>query len=185
MARVTYLNREDVPPDAKAVWQRVENERKMPTANLFRALAHAPGILDAFLTYANALRDDSDLDPRLRELAVLTVGHATGSEYEIAHHQSHAKKAGVTPEQLEAIDEFETSPYFDEIERAVMRVARESTVNVAVSDELWAAVAAHLPPKQLVGLSLTIGWYNSGVRAMALLAIELEPSYLSDSAAHA
>ena len=62
----------------------------MPTGNIFRALANAPVLLDAFLSYANALRDGSELSPKLRELAILTVGHATDSQYEIAHHQSHA-----------------------------------------------------------------------------------------------
>lgn len=135
MARVPYLARTDARPDTERVWERVETERKMPTANLFLALANAPELLDAFLSYANALRDRSSLDPKLRELAILTVGHATSSEYEIAHHQSHAANAGVTPEQLERIADFETSELFGPAERAVMRLALDSTRNVAVSDQ--------------------------------------------------
>jgi AhpD family alkylhydroperoxidase len=140
-------------------------------------------LLDAFLSYANALRDQSELDPKLRELAILTVGHATGSQYEIAHHQSHARKAGVTPEQLVNVDDFETSGAFDELERAVMRLALESTVNVDVPEQRWADVAAHLSDRQMVELTLTIAWYNSGVRIMGLLDIELEDSYLNAAGA--
>jgi AhpD family alkylhydroperoxidase len=181
MARVPYLTKQDATtPESEAVWQRLEAERKLPTANLFRALAHAPALLDAFLSYANALRDESELDPKLRELAILTVGHGTGSEYEIAHHQSHALKAGVTPEQLTAVTSFETSDAFDAVERAVMRLARESTVDVQVSDERWADVRAHLSDKQMVELTLNVAWYNSGVRIMALLGIELEAAYVTD-----
>lgn len=180
MARVPYLSRQDATPDAQAVWQRVEAERKMPTANIFRALANAPALLDAFLSYANALRDESELCPRLRELAILTVGHATRSEYEIAHHQSHALKGGVTPDQLAGIASFETSEAFDPLERAVMRLAHESTVNVQVSEDRWAAVRAHVSDKEMVELVLTIAWYNSGVRLMALLDIDLEAAYLKD-----
>jgi AhpD family alkylhydroperoxidase len=178
MARVPYLFREDATPDTKEVWDRVEAERKMPTGNIFRAMMNTPVQLDGFLTYANALRDGSELSPRLRELAILTVGYVTGSQYEIAHHQSHALKAGVTPEQLAAIEEFETSEHFDDLERAVMRLAKESTVDVDVTDGRWADVAAHLDDKQMVELTLTIAWYNSGVRIMGLLGIELEDSYL-------
>ena len=80
MARVPYLTRQDATtPEAEAAWRRLEAERKVPTANLFRALAHAPAPLDGFLSYANALRDESELDPRLCELAILTVGHVTDS----------------------------------------------------------------------------------------------------------
>jgi AhpD family alkylhydroperoxidase len=181
MARVPYLTRQDATtPEAEAVWQRLEAERKLPTANLFRALAHAPQLLDAFLSYANAVRDSSELDPKLRELAILTVGHATGSEYEIAHHRSHALKAGVTPEQLAAVTSFETSDAFDAFERAAMRLAHASTVDVQVSDERWADVRAHLSDKQMVELALNVAWYNSGVRIMALLGIELEAAYVAD-----
>jgi alkylhydroperoxidase family enzyme len=178
MARVPYLSREDATQDTKEVWDRVEAERKMPTANIFRALMNAPALLDAFLSYANALRDDSELSPRLRELAILTVGYATGSQYEIAHHQSHALKAGVTPGQLAAIDDFETSDLFDDVERAVMRLAKESTVDVDVTEDRWADAAARLDDKQMVELTLAIAWYNSGVRIMGLLGIDLEDSYL-------
>jgi AhpD family alkylhydroperoxidase len=177
VARVAYLSGQDAGPDAQAVWQRVEAERKMPTANIFRALANAPVLLDAFLSYANALRDGSELDPKLRELAILAVGHATQSEYEIAHHRSHALKAGVTEQQLADIAHFEDSAAFDALELAVMRLAQESTLKVEVSEQRWQDVRAHLPEQQLVELVLTIAWYNSGVRIMAMLDIDLEDGY--------
>jgi len=98
MARIKYLQRAD-SPDA-AIWDRLERERKLPTANIFLALTQTPELLDGFLTYANALRS-SPLSPRLRELAILTVGHVTASKYEIAHHQSHGlSKSGLLGGEL-------------------------------------------------------------------------------------
>jgi AhpD family alkylhydroperoxidase len=178
MARVPYLHRHDAGEAERPLYDRLEAERKVPTANIFLALANAPAMLDAFLSYANALRDASELSPKLRELAILTVGHVTGSTYEIAHHQSHGLKAGISPEQLAAVPDFESAAVFDETERAVMRLARDSTVEVDVPAEVWNAVAAHLSDRQLVELALTIAWYNSGVRIMGLLDIDLEDSYL-------
>ena len=83
MARVPYLHREGAGAEQSALYDRLEAERKVPTANIFLALANAPVQLNAFLTYANALRG-SELSPKLRELAILAVGHATNSRYEIA-----------------------------------------------------------------------------------------------------
>ena len=117
------------------------------------------------------------LSPKLRELAILSVGHATGSEYEIAHHQSHGRKAGLTDQQLAAVADAESTELFNEAERAVIALARESTNKVNVSDPVWAAAAEHLDDQQMVELTLTIAWYNSGVRIMGLLGIELEDSY--------
>ena len=59
MARVKYLQRSDVEGVNDALFDRLERERKVPTANIFRALAHAPDILDQFLSYANAIRASS------------------------------------------------------------------------------------------------------------------------------
>jgi AhpD family alkylhydroperoxidase len=178
MSRVPSLSRDDAASvHQQPLWDRLEAERKVPTANIFRSLANAPVLLDAFLSYANAMRDGSLLSPKLRELAILTVGHATGSEYEIAHHQSHGRKAGLTDEQLAAVADGESSELFDDAERAVMALARESTTKVHVSDATWASAAKHLDDQQMVELTLTIAWYNSGVRIMGLLDIDLEDSY--------
>jgi alkylhydroperoxidase family enzyme len=177
MARVPYLTREDATPETEPLWDRLEAERKIPTANIFMALANAPTLLDAFLSYANALRDSSQLDPGLRELAILSVGHAVSSEYEIAHHQSHGLKAGLRPEQLAAIADFESSEEFNQTELAVLRLARESTLHVDVSTATWDEAAAHLSESEMVELTLTIAWYNSGVRIMGLLGIDLEDGY--------
>lgn len=178
MSRVPSLSRDDAASvHQQPLWDRLEAERKMPTANIFRSLANAPVLLDAFLSYANAMRDGSLLSPKLRELAILSVGHATGSEYEIAHHQSHGRKAGLSDEQLAAVADGQDPELFDEAERAVIALARESTIKVNVSDASWAAAAKHLDDQQMVELTLTIAWYNSGVRVMGLLGIDLEESY--------
>ena len=176
MARVKYLQRSDLEGANDALFDRLERERKVPTANIFRALANAPALLDQFLSYANAIRA-SEISPKLREMAILTVGHCTSSEYEIAHHQSHGLKAGISAEQLKAIPDFETSPLFNDEERAVMALAKESTLQVNVSAPTWNKVAAFMSERQLVELALNIAWYNSGVRIMGALAIELEDAY--------
>ena len=174
MARIKYLRRADSPN--QAIFDRLERERKLPTANIFLALTQTPDLLDGFLTYANALRS-SPLSPRLRELAILTVGHLTKSAYEVAHHQSHGLKAGLTQEQLDAVPDFEASSLYSGQEKAVMALARESTLNVEVSDRTWRNAAAFLSEPEMIALVLVVGWYNSGVRIMAGLDIELEDSH--------
>ena len=174
MSRVKYLTRAESPN--QAIFDRLERERKLPTANIFLALTQTPELLDGFLTYANALRS-SPLSPRLRELAILTVGHLTKSRYEIAHHQSHALKAGLSQEQIDSVGQFDTSALYSEKEKAVMAYARESTLQVDVGQGTWAKPAAFLSEPELIALVLVVAWYNSGVRIMAGLDIDLEAGY--------
>lgn len=176
MARVKYLSRMAAGESLAPLYDRLERERKVPTANIFLALANAPEILDGFLTYANAVRG-AKLSPRLRELAILVVGHVTESEYEIAHHHSHALKAGVSEEQYAAVPEFESSSLFNDEERAVMAFAKDSTRNVDVSEQTWNRASRHLSEREMVELAVTVAWYNSGVRIMGALGIDLEDSY--------
>ena len=175
MARVKYLRRTDSAAN-QAIFDRLERERKVPTANIFLALTQTPELLDGFLTYANALRS-SPLSPRLRELAILTVGHLTHSKYEVAHHQSHGLKAGLTQEQLDGVPGFEESTLYAPHEKAVMAFAKESTLKVDVSEATWRTAASFLREPELIALVLVVAWYNSGVRIMAGLDIELEEGY--------
>ena len=176
MARVPYLHRDEAAEDVQPLFDRLEAERRTPTPNIFLALTHAPDQLDAFLSYANTLRS-AELGPRLRELLILTVGHATGCDYEVAHHQSHALAAGLTPEQIAAVPEFETADVFDDFDRAVMRLAKQFSSGSDVRQELWDAVATHLTTRQMVQLTLTLAWYVSGALLMRLLDLDLEEGY--------
>lgn len=181
MARVKYLDAEDMSsPEEKAAWQRLESERPKPIGAIFRLTAYSPAVLGASLTYGQALRADTVIDDKLRELAILTVAHTAGVEYAIAHHSGPAVLHGVTPEQIADILDFETSPSFNERERAVMRLASESTTKVHVSDATWNAVAAFLSEREPVELVLNIAYYNNGVRIMAALGVELEEPYRKD-----
>lgn len=176
MARVPYLHRDEAGEQATPLYDRLEAERRMPTPNIFLALAHAPEQLDAFLSYANTLRA-AELGPRLRELLILTVGHVTGCDYEVAHHQSHAVAAGLTPEQIAAVPQFETAGVFDDFERAIMRLAKQFSSGCDVPQEMWDAVAAQLTTRQMVQLTLTLAWYVSGALMMRLFDLDLEEGY--------
>ena len=176
MARVPYLRRAEAGADAQLLFDRLESERRTPTPNIFLALTHAPDQLDAFLSYANTLRA-AELGPRLRELLILTVGHETGCEYEVAHHQSYALASGLTAEQVAAVPQFEAADVFDDFEKAVMRLAKQFSSGSDVPQQMWDAVADHLTTRQMVQLTLTLAWYVSGALMMRMLDLDLEEGY--------
>src|SRR5271157_5823899 len=123
MARLPYLNREDLSEADREIFDRLVEERKTPVGNIFRMLAHTPKLLRRFLALGGELRNGTELDPKLRELALMTVGRLTNAEYEFTHHWNLARRVGVSREQREHLEQFETSPLFNDLERLVMRYA--------------------------------------------------------------
>jgi len=175
MARLPYLNREDLPENDREIFDRLVEERKTPVGNIFRMLAHTPNLLRRFLALGGELRNGTELDPKLRELALMTVGRLTNAEYEFTHHWNLARRVGVSREQLEHLDEFETSSLFNEQERLVMRYALEATMNVAIADATFEAVRKSLGTRRLMELVQNVAFYNMVVRVLVPLGVEVEP----------
>ena len=174
-ARVPYLNREDLPDAYRVIFDNLAAERGGTVGNLFRVLGHTPRFLRRFCGMGNDLRNKTALDPKLRELAIITVGRLTDAQYEFVHHWNLARRVGVTREQLEALADWEKSPKFSEHERAVIRYAVEATSNVRVTDTTWNAVKAFLDTPCLMELVQNVAYYNMVVRVLVPVGVELEP----------
>lgn len=177
MPRIPLATPDDLPAEHRDLFETLEKARGRPVTNLTRILAHSPDVMEARTAYAEALRSKTKLDPRLRELAIMTVGRVTEAEYEYAHHWNRALKEGVRRAQLEALAAFETSPEFDERERAVMRYAAEATANVKVGQATWDALAKVLDSREIVELVLNVGWYNQTARVVVPFELELDADF--------
>src|SRR6476469_5336894 len=102
MARLRHLDRDDLPEDSRFLFDNLSRERGT-VGNLFRVMGHSPRLLHQFMRLGSDLRSKTRIDPRLRELAILTVGRLTGAPYEYVHHVAIARRAGVTQEQIEVL----------------------------------------------------------------------------------
>ncbi len=171
MARVPYLSQEDLDPDDRVLLDR--------PVNIFRALVNSPKGARAFARHGSYLLNRSKLDPRLRELAIIQVGYVTKSAYEYSHHVEIGRQNGVSDDDLRAISE-ETAGRetgLGPLERAVIRAARELSVDIALAEETFGTLEAGLDPASLVDLFLTIAFYNGVVRVLAALQVDVEDSY--------
>src|SRR3712207_3078123 len=129
MARLPYVDREQLPEDRRYLFDNLAQESGR-VGNLFRTLGHSPRLLHQFMRLGSDLRSKTKLDPKLREIAILTVGRLTGASYEYVHHVAIAKRVGVSQEQIDSIATYERNPTFSEQEVAVMRYAEAITLNV-------------------------------------------------------
>jgi alkylhydroperoxidase family enzyme len=173
MARLPYRDREDLPESYRYLFDNLSRESG-GTGNIFRLMAHSPRLLHQFMRLGNDLRYHTRLDPHLRELAILAVGHATGTAYEYVHHLRFAARAGVSAAQLAALPVWERSPHFSDQERAVLRYAEMVTHDVRVPDGAFNAVHEFLDDEQIVELTMNIAFYNLVVRFLEPLLVDLE-----------
>ena len=173
MARLPYLEKEDVgEKDRDLVSQDI---------NLTKLLAHSPQGARNFGRLGLWIRHKSNLDPRLRELAILQVGYLTRTEYEYAHHVKIGRDFGLTDEDIRAvaIETQRGSTHFDEVAQLTLRAAREMTSDLEMSEETFQALLPHLGNEGIVDLTIVIAFYNGVVRILRTLAIDVEESYLS------
>jgi alkylhydroperoxidase family enzyme len=172
MARVPYLTQDDLEPDDRVLLDR--------PVNIFRALVNSPKGARAFARHGSYLLGRSELDPRLRELAIIQVGYVTRSAYEYSHHIEIGRQAGLSDDDIRAIAEETAGRKTDlsELERAVLHAARDLTTDITLADETFATLDAALDRADLIDLFLTISFYNGVVRTLAALQIDVEEHYL-------
>ncbi len=67
--------------------------------------------------------------------------------------------------------------HLDKLTQAVLRAARELTDEATLSDATCAVLSEGLDNERLVELMVAIGCYNSTVRILQSLKVDLEPEY--------
>src|SRR5437764_5563167 len=116
MARLPY-------PDLAQASENVQEALSaLPPLNIFRMLAHAETAVRPYLRFGGAILRELQLDPRLRELAILQVAKQSGAEYEWVQHVEIGRLIGLGDDHIAAVEsgELASSPALDELERAVL-----------------------------------------------------------------
>jgi len=71
------------------------------TSNLFRTLAVAPAVLDAYVAFTTAL-EGGRLEPAFREQVAIAVAQANSCEYCLSAHTAIGTMVGLTPDEIAA-----------------------------------------------------------------------------------
>ncbi|HEX4163539.1 MAG TPA: carboxymuconolactone decarboxylase family protein [Acidimicrobiales bacterium] len=120
---------------------------------------HLP-LSETFLTFTDMMAgDQSKLEPRIRELAILRVAWRTRSGYEWSQHRRMGADEGLSEAQLDALPDEPSSALWSPAERAVLTAADEMIDSFAVSDETWAALTSSFEAAPLFELLFVIGGY--------------------------
>jgi alkylhydroperoxidase family enzyme len=177
MSRIPYQPAELAEP--KQIVDAIRARRGGRLLNLDRMLLHSAPFAKGWNVFLGAVRNELELSPKLRELAMCVVAVVNGAEYEFHHHAPEFIKAGGTPEQVEALKSLERGAFesalFDAQELAAITLALEMTRSVQVSDATFSSVREALRNDQLaVELVGVIATYNMVSRFLVALEIETE-----------
>jgi alkylhydroperoxidase family enzyme len=171
MARLPYLEADQVAPDYRDMLKR--------NTNLHKLLVNSPDMARAFNGVGNYIRFKSKLNPRLRELAILQVGWLEQSEYEFTHHVKIGTEFGVTDDDIAGMMA-ETEGKASKLEpltKTILKGAREMVRELGMSEATFAEIKHHLSDEEMVDLVLTIAFYCAVVRVLATMKIDNEPQY--------
>jgi 4-carboxymuconolactone decarboxylase len=139
----------------------------------FNVMLHAPSIGGPLQELGAAVRFRTRMTDRTREIAILTVATATGSEFERYAHELIGQAAGLTEPELAALragnftstDPTETTAY------AVCRRLLDVDPREPWRDEEYEAAADALGHDGLIELTVLVGYYRTLAQLMQVFAI--------------
>ncbi len=141
ISRVEMLS----PEQAKEAAEAVGVPDELSSRNIFRLLLRRPVLAKAVNDLLYSLLLHGTFDDRLRELVIMRIGWATGSDYEWTQHWTVAQiPFGVSTDDLLAVRDWQNSDRFGEVERAILAATDEALETGTLSEETWASCKRHL-----------------------------------------
>ena len=151
-------------PELEALLARMTPPGATSILALFRVLAHNPELATRMTGLGGYLLGrKAGLSQRDREVVINRVCARCGAEYEWGVHiAAFAEAAGFTAQQNDAIaDPDADDSALTARDRLLVQMADELHDTSAVSDALWAELAAVWTPPQLIELLVLAGWYHA------------------------
>ena len=156
MARIEPVSKEDVPELAELISNLEEAFGFLP--NDFMTMARKPNVVRAFVALAIAINDPSGTVPRsLKRCVSYIAAYTVGCKYCQAITATFAAELDVPEDKIAAIWEYESSPLFDDAERAALIFAQAAaSVPNAVTDDDFDRLRNFYDDEQIVEILLVV-----------------------------
>jgi len=174
MARIPYAEENQAAEGAKSVYDQLKQGMGV-VPNVVKLLGHSGPATQGMGALLDVYFNQLSLDPKLREIAYLTVARFHGCAYCQGHHVPLGKQAGLSDDQIEQLDEsgFDSDD-FTPAERAVIRFAYETSRDVKASDEVIDALKEHFDHEQIAEIAFVVASGNFIQRIGTNFGAELE-----------
>lgn len=169
MARIPYFDLAQAPKSYTDLLQQ-----RHPL-NLYRMLPHAGPAAEGFLKLGGALLRQNELEPTLREIAILRVGLLSQAAYEVHQHRRVARNVGLADAKVAALEPGGDLAVLDERERFVLDFTDQLFHHVKAPDAMFARAQQLFSHRQIAELVLTIGFYMMVSRFLENFEVDIEP----------
>jgi alkylhydroperoxidase family enzyme len=160
--------------DLRQLYERL-SQNPMGNLNIFKTMAHNPKLMRNWLRMATPLLGTGlVLEPRLREIAILRVAQNARSEYEFGQHIPISRAAGLTDEDIAALQDYESSDRFSDLERALIRYVDAVMAFTPDSGDQARALRQWLSDRELLELSFVIGHWTLVACVLVPMEVELD-----------
>ena len=169
MARIDYSAPDKLDERTRELLAKNRN------VNILRMMAHSPDYLRQYCRLGGAIRSRGELDPIVRELAIVRTGILCEAPYEVVAHKRIGKGVGVTDEQNAALENWKSADCFNDVQRAALAFADEIVTLRRPTDATFNAIAAKLTPGALIELQLSVGFYVMTSKFLETFGIDMQP----------
>lgn len=146
-----------VEPAQNEYLAELEKRAKRPI-HFFRLMANRPEVLKNFVPLYGSIMGPGSVDQRTKELVYLTVSYTNKCAYCTAAHTASGRKAGVTEEEMRALQAGQDDG-FSAHERTAIQYARELT-RTADGAQTRDALNQHYNDEQIVEITLVAAIAN-------------------------
>lgn len=178
MSRLPLIKREDLDEHGKRVYDSFVDPKTRSLAGLRGPLGlwlYSPR-LGEYMHLANRyLRYETDLGPRLTELAILVTARELDSQFEWTMHEPAALKAGLEPEIIDIVKYRKSITGLGEKEALIIRFGRELIGGRKLGPETFARAVATFGRQGVVNLSALMGNYASTAILLNAVDLHLRP----------
>ena len=174
MARVPYINRDNLPESQQPIFDQIANTRGSGVSNVFAALMNSPEAAKAVISIGEYIKNQSHLEPIIRETAILSAAKELNSGYQWAQHETLAREVGVRDEVIESILSGKGPMGLPAKEGIFIQSAKELVKNSKLNDRTYQALDHLLGPQLTVDFIVTVGYYIMLSRVIEGLGVELD-----------
>jgi alkylhydroperoxidase family enzyme len=135
-------------------------------------LATHPELMACYQDFAARVWADAITDPVILELVRIRVAQMLGCDGELMLRYQPAIDAGLTEDMVDAIRSYPTSAAFTQHQRNCLSYAESWVMDAhAVTDELFASVAAGFTPREMMGFVTALAMFDGADRMRLMLDI--------------